>query len=325
MEFTDKKEVFYSKVAGTFDTPKKLNRSSENVPSAFIEKIEAGEASSADIKELQKTLPIFTYQSCLTIHGNLPQIGRTRIGGYKNVIQNKNGSLEIRWSAIDYQAKKEIRNYLRFADMWNAQENSTNGIYFEKSERVNSIHEARELLAKRRAEAEKMNISGLTAKIFVTGWAYFGLYYIVLTVLPYSVTEKPILIASQLSEVSEAELLAKQAESEEKTQQREQAAKQAQELRAQQLATAEAQLSNLKKCNISANVGSVYVVPIVTTSGKPAFRFYQIAGKGTFGRVIVGTYISTEPTPQSEKFEPYMKGKQVKLQEITTKQVYLIS
>ena len=108
IEFTDKEQIFYCKYSGNFDTPKKLNRSEVNVPETFINDIEGGAITSSSLKELNKLVPIFVYKTCLTIHGNLGEIGRTYLGGYKNIHQNKNGSLEVKYNAIDYQIKEQI-------------------------------------------------------------------------------------------------------------------------------------------------------------------------------------------------------------------------
>ena len=83
-------------------------------------------------------------------------------------------------------------------------------------------------------------------------------------------------------------------------------------------------VETFQKTKIEAVVGKVYVCPVVTTDYRPAFRFYKVSSKGTFGRVVVETYLSLTTTFDASKLQPYMKGKQVKVSEITTKQVYSI-
>jgi hypothetical protein len=322
MNITEEKTVFYSKLVGNFDTPKKLNRSAKSVPSEFIEAVEAGEVKSEMIKQIEKAFPIFTYQSCLTIHGNLPQIERTRIGGYKNVIQNKNGSLEIRWSAIDHQSKKTISHCLRYAEKWNARETSTHGIYFEKTEKAETREEAIEKLKAMNRECENLNIEGLTAKMFVQGYSYFGRFYIILTVLPYSVTADPMEIVEKLTGTPKAFFADKLAEEEAEQIKRQQAATAARQASEAAKAEAEAALLNKRMAQITAEVGKCYIVASVTTTNRPAFRFYRITAKGTFGRVIAETYLSNSTEVEPDKFQPFMKGKQVKIAEITTKQTF---
>ena len=123
--------------------------------------------------------------------------------------------------------------------------------------------------------------------MFVQGYCYFGGYYIITTVLPYAITGNTLTIASKLTGMTEKELT--------------------------------------EKLNIQASIGSIYVAPTITLSNKPALRFYKIDSKGTFGRVIVSTYISEKIEVELDKFQPLMKGKQLKTAEITTKQVYSIN
>lgn len=93
-----------------FDTPKKINRSNEIVPKEFLDKIEDG----ITIEDLESSnLPIFKYRTQITIHGLFDELTISRIGGYKNIFQNKNKSIGIKWNAIDYDKKRTIYDALR--------------------------------------------------------------------------------------------------------------------------------------------------------------------------------------------------------------------
>lgn len=96
-----------------FDTPKKLNRSTKKIPESIVSEIEAGKMTAEMLQKLSGNFAIFYYRSCVTIHGNWPEISIERIGRYKNVIQNQNGSLEIRWSAIDAEKVNRIADGLK--------------------------------------------------------------------------------------------------------------------------------------------------------------------------------------------------------------------
>lgn len=326
VEFTDKKSVFYSKYEGIFATPKKLNRSQKAIPQQFIDKIESGECNSADIENLQKIVPVFVYKTCLTIHGNFPDINRTHIGYYKNIIQNQNGSLEIRWSAIDNHKKKLIAKYIREHLSFNTREDSTHGIYFEKSETANEKEKAIEILRQYRKEAEKMSIPGMMAKYFVSGYSYFGRYYIYLTIMPYQVTGSPLFIASKLTGESESNILEQyNLKEEEQRKYAEDIKKRSQEAtEKKEKAHAEALIGikHLKEVSIQPIVGSIYIKPVVDNAYRPCYRIFRISEKGTFGRVKVDTYLSKEPIIDNSKFAPHMKGKQLKINEITIGKVY---
>lgn len=102
-------DTLFSNNSG-FDTRKKINRSDKQVSKELLDKIEEG----ITIEELDKIdLPIFKYQTQITIHGQFGELTRERIHGYKMVFQNKNKSIGIKWNAIDIKKKRHIYKYLR--------------------------------------------------------------------------------------------------------------------------------------------------------------------------------------------------------------------
>jgi hypothetical protein len=94
-----------------FDTRKTLNRSDIKVPDAILDQIESGSFTCEMINELAKTFPIFRYQTQITIHGQF-DVTNSRIAGYKNIFQNGNLSLGIKYSAIDTEKIEKIRELL---------------------------------------------------------------------------------------------------------------------------------------------------------------------------------------------------------------------
>ena len=62
-------------------------------------------------------VPVLKYASQLTIHGKLPQYSEfARPAGYKSIITNGNGSVGVRYVAIDGAKKKLIRQASRYSD-----------------------------------------------------------------------------------------------------------------------------------------------------------------------------------------------------------------
>lgn len=105
----EKIEVLLKKdLCKSFDTPKKLNRSNKAIAPAVINDLENGLFTCEAIDQLSQSFPIFHYRTCITVHGHWPTIERTRVGGYKNVHQNLNGSVEVRYSAIDNEKIERI-------------------------------------------------------------------------------------------------------------------------------------------------------------------------------------------------------------------------
>jgi len=320
MELTKEKQVLYDKYTGNFATPKKLNRSSKIVPQTYIDSIEESEVTSAMLNELNKIVPIFIYKTCVTIHGILPKIETERIGRYKNVIQNKNGSLEIRYSAIDYTAKFQTGYFLNMVEGWNRNESSTTGIYFFKSFRTTDKQLAIDKYHEFKKHAESININGLFAKIFVTGQNYWGMYYIELNILPLSITMPALHIATQLTGLSADYFTQIQAEREDKQRESDNKAKELQRKRDEAKQQATAEVLKYRPEPIQKQVGAVYITPIVNTANKTAYVFTRVEKIGSFGKVEVSQYRSEEPILNPELLKYYPK--QVKPTEITNTRRY---
>lgn len=322
INFTDKEQVFYNKYIGNFATPKKLNRSTKSLKPEYIDKIEAGEVTSQLIKEISQIVPVFTYKTCLTIHGNLPEIERSRIGGYKNIIQNKNGSLEIRYSAIDSHIKREISHIFRVMESeYNTKENSTTGRYFEKVKTANEKDEALKILQQMKQEAESLKIEGMKAKIYVSGYSYWGRYYLITTILPLLISETPENICSQLLNVPVNDIKEKvqeyQKQKEQEAEQHKQKAEQTEAARQKALNEAlTVAAQTFTRSNLQAIEGKVYILPSVSLELKPLYKFFKVTSKGSFNRVKIEAYSSSSPTYSPEKLQPYRKGKQVAIAEI---------
>ena len=92
------------------DTPKKLNRSEEVVPMSIINEIENEGISIERLESLG--LPVYKYQTQITIHGIFEGLTKERVGGYKNLTLNQNKTLGVRYNAIDLEKKKLISNAL---------------------------------------------------------------------------------------------------------------------------------------------------------------------------------------------------------------------
>lgn len=211
MEFSSKLEVFERKYIGKFDTPKKLNRSTKEINAKFVADIEQGTVLSAEIQKINN-VPIFVYKTCLTIHGNFPEIQNSYAGYYKNIIQNKNGSLEIRYSAIDNDAKKELLNILSLFG-WNRKQDSTNGLFFEKPYNTTNKDEALHKLREFKNYVSEFKCEGMKANVFASGCQYFGTYWVYLSIIPLTIQGDIKNIASKILNIPLDEINSKIAES----------------------------------------------------------------------------------------------------------------
>lgn len=139
-------EKLYEKSEGNFDRKHILNLESIPVDRRLLDKIENGIA----IEDLSKIdLPVCVYETQITIHGLFPeQQSNGYVNGYKNVFQNKNKSIGVRYSAIDAQKKKILKMVCNEArsdkrSKWFCSENSTTFKFVQYVD-VENIEQARE-------------------------------------------------------------------------------------------------------------------------------------------------------------------------------------
>ncbi len=327
-EFTNKEQIYESIYLGRYDTPKKLNRSAKEVPKSFIDSIEDSTVTSNEIKNLCSTLPIYGYKTCITIHGNFPEIERTRIGGYKNIIQNKNGSLEIRYSGIDYYNKKELAKLLdpEFTRL----ENSQTGIYFAKQHRTTDKQEAIKVLQQQRGWINSININGFKAKISVSGYCYWGMYYVRTTIMPMLITEQIIVIASKLTGLSIEELTNRQEQIKQEEQKRERDFQEtllrlkesSEELDAKIKEALNVLSQKYKPAQIESS--GTFVTVERMPDNKVAYKFI-VTEKATFGRVRYKFHYSNNPEDfRSDLLKEGKKDKQVKPSEIAKRQTFKV-
>ncbi len=79
-----------------------LNVSSQNA-NITAEEIEKG----VTIEKLASiNVPVFAYQTQITIHGTLPDLQNNYVQNYKSIIKNQNGSIGVKYNAIDAEKKK---------------------------------------------------------------------------------------------------------------------------------------------------------------------------------------------------------------------------
>lgn len=93
-----------------FDTRKKLNVSNIVIPQDIIDEIEKNGITSEGLEKLG--VPYFVYKTQITLHGNFDKLKNPYSFGYKNLIVNKNGSLGVKYNAIDEAKRKELAKML---------------------------------------------------------------------------------------------------------------------------------------------------------------------------------------------------------------------
>lgn len=70
-------------------------------------------------------VPVFRYQTQITIHGKIADFNpNAKPGGYKAVFKNGNGSVGVKYSAIDGEKKKLVRQACHLSGEWSPQMSS---------------------------------------------------------------------------------------------------------------------------------------------------------------------------------------------------------
>jgi len=151
MKKTEVIEIFKT----NFDKKNKLNRLNKSINSDILDKIEHG-LTLESLEVITKDLPVFKYYSQITIHGLFPEVTNNYCFGYKNIFQNKNKSIGVRWSAIDEIKRKKMNAFLKHSDYF-YHRNSTEHC-FRITKRVNEQNYT-SILADLKTKLEKIDTS----------------------------------------------------------------------------------------------------------------------------------------------------------------------
>lgn len=119
------------------------------VDDGLLRMIERGCSIEAIEDIVSKGYPVFKYKTQITIHGLFPEVEKHRIGGYKNLFQNKNKSIGVRWSAVDINKRHRIAEVVEPISKWYYDESSTEHSYHITKRYSNeTLNELRELSQK---------------------------------------------------------------------------------------------------------------------------------------------------------------------------------
>lgn len=148
-------EHLFSCDCGYTDTRHKVNLAHKSVPESVLREVENG-CSIETLESIAAAFPICKYKTQITIHGKFPPLETERIGRYKNIVRNKNKSVGIRWTAIDYEKRKRLFRLARICADWGTVENST-AYYLERVAVVHSQEELDSAIVRFGAEANRIN------------------------------------------------------------------------------------------------------------------------------------------------------------------------
>lgn len=115
-------ETFFE--LSNYDSKNITNKGSKVISQTDLNEIETKGVTIEFLEALN--VPVFKYKTQITIHGLFPELKNNYLGGYKNLFQNKNLSIGVKWQVVDY-AKKELiyKTIKKFDNNWRLQHNST--------------------------------------------------------------------------------------------------------------------------------------------------------------------------------------------------------
>jgi hypothetical protein len=130
----------------SYDKKNITNKSNVVISHEMLNKIETDGATYEILQELGT--PVFKYWTQITIHGLFPELHKNWINGYKNLFQNKNLSIGVKYQAIDSLKKQTIYRKLKEFSGWNILHNSTDYYIYKYSEYFNTKEEYKQVLPK---------------------------------------------------------------------------------------------------------------------------------------------------------------------------------
>lgn len=115
-------ETFFE--LSNYDSKNITNKGTQIISQNDLNEIETKGVTIEFLEALN--VPVFKYKTQITIHGLFPELKNNYLGGYKNLFQNKNLSIGVKWQVVDY-AKKELiyKTIKKFDNNWRVQHNST--------------------------------------------------------------------------------------------------------------------------------------------------------------------------------------------------------
>lgn len=178
----NKIQDLYEKVS-IYDSKHIKNLSTKKVPQKLLDAVENG-CSYETLLQLAKGYPICKYQTQITVHGIFNDLKTRRVGIYTNLCKNKNQSLGIRWSAIDYDKKNKLfANICTVDRAWHVVKNSQQ-FYIEQVVRAKDQNEYYRTLAAFKQKAASIDTSLFTGSVSAYGMMdQFGCMFVVLTVV----------------------------------------------------------------------------------------------------------------------------------------------
>jgi predicted GIY-YIG superfamily endonuclease len=177
----ESKETFFT-TEGDYDKKNILLRSTAVLTEDEVRKIDSGELTLEDLESLvARKAKIFRYRTQITLHAGFPREVANSVNGYAYLVNNKNGSVGIRYGAIDEVKRRHLMRYL-VHEGFHYNKNST-AHEFVLTQRFSDKEEAVEYIISLKTRYDYPALRRLiNGSINISGGAYCGMYYVFLTV-----------------------------------------------------------------------------------------------------------------------------------------------
>jgi len=131
-------ETFFE--LSNYDSKNITNKGTQIINQQDLNEIETNGVTIEFLEALN--VPVFKYKTQITIHGLFPELRNNYLGGYKNLFQNKNLSIGVKWQVVDYAKKNLIYSAIRkFNNSWKVQHNSTDFYLYKCSKSFSTKEE----------------------------------------------------------------------------------------------------------------------------------------------------------------------------------------
>jgi hypothetical protein len=185
------KEHFFG-IEGECDKKNKLLKSDARLTEDEVRRLDSGELSIEDLDRLfAKKARIFRYRTQITIHAVFPREVESRVNGYAHLTNNKNGSVGVRYGAIDESKRRRLSRFLTYEGFLYVRDSSHHDFIHSKtfSDREEALGYIAELKSKYDYGALRSLIYG---NIDIYGYAAWGRYYVQLVITVNAIPEKNI-------------------------------------------------------------------------------------------------------------------------------------
>lgn len=164
------------------DKKHKLNTCNKKVPQEYLDKVEDGCCLEQLEEMVRNKFDVFKYGTQITIHGIFPELSVRRIGGYVNIVQNKNKSIGVRYTAIDRYKKERLFYLLRDVAGWRIGDKSNSFLIYKATPLPNNREGALKIVDEFKQEADKINRDLFIGNVSCYTFDFYGQYYICLVV-----------------------------------------------------------------------------------------------------------------------------------------------